>query len=145
MFLFQPQYLEPPLPALREYAASVFGRIAEGVIVPRVTLAIDGWAAQPNLCHENVHSLTALNLGYRPVTGWLFFDFQYLFPYVRFTAHSVVENSAGELLDITPLPPQNPNAALYPFIRSGLSHDDFHSAVYYLTEAHGTAHLDHPL
>ena len=114
-------------------------------MVPRVSVDYRGWAPDPNECHENAYQLAEKGLGYKAVTGWLYFDFFYLLPYVRFTAHSVVENGAGDLLDITPLPPERPNAALYPFIRSSLSHDDFHSVVYYLTEAHGVAHLDHAL
>ncbi len=138
-------YLPPPSQPIREYAASLYRRVGEGVSVQRATLDIQGWQPEPNLCHENVRSLAALGLGYRPVTGWLYFDLLYMFPYVRFTAHSVVENEASKLLDITPLPSQRQNAATYLFIRSELSHDDFHSIVYYLTEAHGAAHLDHLL
>ena len=136
-------YCAPPTPAHQEHAAQLFGRIGEGVIVPRVQMAVDGWQPLPNKCHENAHILAEKIAGYRAVTGWLLFEFERAFTYVRFAAHSVVENEAGELFDITPPPAENPGAALYPFIRSKLSHDDFHSAVYVLTEMYGAANLDY--
>src|SRR5436190_1448079 len=108
-------YLQPPSEPITEYGAQLFARRNEGVIVPRVQLELSDWNPQANQCHDNALTLQARNIGYRAVQGWLFFDLLYQLPYVRFTGHSVVENVAGELLDITPLHADNPNAGLYPF------------------------------
>ena len=68
------------------------------------------------------------------VPGWLYFSFNGLFDYVRFTAHSVVRRKDGQLLDITP----TQAFALYPFLPAEESADMYYSWV----TGGGVAHLD---
>lgn len=136
-------YLRPPTDELITYAATLYARRSEGVIVPRRLIEINGWRPEPNDCHTNAATLAALDPKLKAVRGWLLFDFIGAFAYVRFTAHSVIALGDGELVDITPAPPINPNAGVYPFLRAGVSEHDFQAASDALISAHGAAHLDH--
>jgi hypothetical protein len=82
--------------------------------------------AKPHECHRNVHAFVASNDGYRAVGGWLFFDYRNAFllgivPTIRFTAHSLVQDENGLMLDITP----SQASQRYPFIEHPFGHDDF--------------------
>ena len=56
--------------------------------------------------------------------GWLFFDFG-VFGFVRFNAHSVVEEANGNFIEITP----SRASQRYPFIRHEGKEEDFISLV----------------
>ena len=134
-------FMPPPSQALRDYAAELYARRAEGVVAPRQVITVGAWNPQPNLCHDNALSLAERDETYTAVHGWLYFDLGGVMPFVRFAAHSVVQNQRNELIDITPLAQP---AALYPFIRSNLSVEEFADAVNVLVAAHGSSNcLDH--
>lgn len=136
-------YLHPPTDELLRYAATLYARRGGAVIVPRRLIEINGWRPEPSECHTNAATVAAVDPKVKAVRGWLLFDFIGAFAYVRFTAHSVIELGDGELIDITPPPPINPNAGVYPFLRAELPEQDFQAASDALISTHGAAHLDH--
>jgi len=103
-----------------EYAAQLYERRREGVILQRVVINIDGWVPVANECHNNVTRLCQLRAEIYPVRGWLFHDYFGMRDYVLFTAHSAVENN-GILCDITPsiLPPA------FPFIAANECEEEY--------------------
>jgi len=132
--------MAPPSQALRDYAAELYDRRGEGVIAPRQVIVTGDFQPQPNQCHDNAVLLAQYDGRYTAAHGWLYFDLVAPARYKRFAAHSVVENEHGQLIDVTPAP----GVALYPFIRSGLSDDDYADAVNVLIEAFGSSNcLDH--
>jgi hypothetical protein len=132
-------YLKPPTEAMIAYAQALYARVAEGVVVPRVEVEVDGWKPSPNVCHENVFTWVDKAPGDKAMHGWLYFDFVDMLPMVRFTAHSVIETADHQLIDITPTPiPRQ-----YPFIRASIPEDEFGQMVIDLTACYGAAHLDH--
>ena len=83
-------------------------------------------AARTHECHVNADQFASNNEGYRVVRGWLFFDFRSalpfgMAPFVRFSAHSVVEGPDGERYDITP----TLASKCYPFIEHPFGNEDF--------------------
>jgi hypothetical protein len=99
-----------PVPDKTTYAAALFERLGEGVVVP-IELGEfqqeDGgvWQPQPNLCHENSSQLELRLPGQlQAVRGWLVFDFRAAVPpRLEFMHHSVVrELATGRLFDPTP-------------------------------------------
>lgn len=132
-------FLVPPTDAMKLYASQLYTRVGEGIVVPRVRIQLDEWKPQPRLCHQNVFTWIEKVPGQKAVHGWLYFDFGGYLPIVRFTAHSVVEDQKGELLDITPiLTPRE-----YPFVRANIPEEEFGQMVVDLTACYGAAHLDH--
>jgi hypothetical protein len=81
--------------------------------------------------HRNVDWWVHNPTNSRAVRGWVFFDLiqaSFFFgrrPFVRFTAHSVVEDADGTLYDITP----SRASRRYPFIRHEGSEEEFNSLV----------------
>lgn len=136
-------YLPPPTEALVRYAAALYSRLRSAVVVRRHLIEINGWRPEPNDCHTNASTVAAVDPRVKAVRGWLLFDFERAFAYVRFTAHSVIELDDGELIDITPPPPHNPYAGVYPFVRAELPEEEFQAASDALIRVHGAAHLDH--
>ena len=141
MSAFHFVYMAPPSQTLREYAAELYVRRAEAVVAPRQAIAVGDWQPQPNLCHENAMALAEKDGTYTAVHGWLFFDLVAPAQFKRFAAHSVVATANGQLIDVTPAAP---GVALYPFIRSGLTEEDYADAVNVLIQAFGSSNcLDH--
>lgn len=139
MSAFHMGYRPPPSEALRVYASQLYDRRAEGILVPRISIAVGDWQPAQNDCHGNAIELSLQDSSYVPVHGWLYFDLGGFAPFVRFAAHSVVANGNGELVDITPAA-----TPLYPFIRADLSQDYFVHAVEALVEQYGSSNcLDH--
>lgn len=84
--------------------------------VPLVETSEPGWTPSFNACHRNVDWWVERHAGFRPVRGWLVFDFarasSELIDIVRFTAHSVLQGPGETLFDITP----SRARGVYPFI-----------------------------
>src|SRR5258706_13269584 len=97
---------------ITEYAASLFDRCQEGVILSRAEVAMGDWKPQAKLCHENVTAWCESNARYEPSRGWLYFDLGGLLDHVLFIAHSAVRAPDGRLYDITP----TDASRQYPFI-----------------------------
>lgn len=119
------------------YAARLYERREEGVIVPGGRLVDCNWQPAFNDCHANVSALCAADPRYRPVRGWVYFHFDNQLSFVRFTAHSVVVDEQGRLWDITP----TRASQRYPFVRAEGTDDEFAQIV----EVRGLGNLDHYL
>src|SRR5271163_4814617 len=109
-------------PELDAYAAALYERRGEGVLVPLRKLTVGGWSPLPNACHNNVSRIVATDQNWRPIRGWLYFDFGGYMPYVKFLSHSVIEMPEGVLVDITP---QQRLQDDHPFIRDLKSEDEY--------------------
>ena len=86
---------------LDDLAADLYKRRHQAASVPFQELTEPGWKPVPNDCHANVDRLCDLALGYQTVRGWLIYDLT-LIRRCRFIAHSVVRDTSGNLIDITP-------------------------------------------
>ena len=118
-------------------ATRLYARRKEAVVVSFVECSLGDWKPSEHECHRNVDWWVFNHAGCKAVRGWMFFDFHRtsmgLLPAVRFTAHSVVEDSGG-LYDITP----SRASQRYPFIKHEGTEEDFIS----LVEGHRLVHLD---
>lgn len=124
---------------LIELGKALYESRQEAVEVPFEPRRSKDWAPAEGQCHYNVDYWVLAHPGTRAVRGWLVFDFETtsmgLMPLVRFTAHSVVEDADGRLVDITPS-----NASQrYPFLRHLGSDDQFEQ----LVTTRMLVHLDH--
>ncbi|MCP4618570.1 MAG: hypothetical protein GY844_19315 [Bradyrhizobium sp.] len=95
--------------------------------------------AKEHDCHRNVDAFVAANESYRVARGWLFFDFRMaalfgMSPFLRFSAHSLVEDKNGQRFDITP----SRASQQYPFIEHPFGDEDFTD----LITKHRMSHLD---
>jgi hypothetical protein len=105
---------------IEKYAATLYSKINEAVILKRAVIEGGNWQPEPNKCHHNVTIWCEYNAEFKPARGWLYFDLPGL-SHVKFVAHSAVITPSGEIRDITPS-----NASRdYPFILSGLSEDEY--------------------
>ncbi len=84
-----------------EYAALIGAHSAEAVRVPFKAAEPGNWSPRVAECHANVDRWVTDHAGCRAVRGWV--TFYPLLVGVRLTAHSVVEDANGNLLDVTPL------------------------------------------
>jgi hypothetical protein len=126
--------IRPPADLL-PYVARLYERRNEGVTVPGGRIQGTDWTPVFNDCHANVNALCGADPRYRPVRGWLYFDFENSLSFVRFTAHSVVADEAGRLWDITP----SRASQRYPFICAEGTVEEFVQIV----EVRGLGNLDH--
>lgn len=95
-----------------QYVTSICARRADAVIVPFVEVSIGDWNPEIAQCHSNVDRWIEANPGYQAVRGWI--------SYISFgpageqlTAHSVVRNPNGALIDITPVYPGVPRGGAF--------------------------------
>jgi hypothetical protein len=102
---------------LKKLAIRLYEHRHKAVIVERLKTEAVGQFRQ-HQCHQNADVWVRANEGWSVVRGWLVFDYTHpLFfpeiprPYFRFTAHSVVQDPAGKLWDVTPMLASQP----YPF------------------------------
>lgn len=85
-----------------EYEKSVCSRLAQAVRVPyRGVSFADGSAPVMSACHQNVGRWVEENTGTTVVRGWVTYADYGLS--IGLTAHSVVRDPDGQLIDITPL------------------------------------------
>lgn len=130
--------LQLPLPTdfdLKRYATRLYERRDEGTITRFARASIGDWTPSQRNCHENVTMWCTRNPAHRSVRGWLFFDFDWNLDFVRFTAHSVIRNENGELVDITPSLASQP----YPFIVATEPELEYAG----LVEDHGVTKIDY--
>ena len=116
-----------PETTVEAYGRYLFDRRAEARYIPALPSAdlprlvrADGsrWEPAPHDCHVNVSTMCAAIPEWRPVRGWLLFDFIDL---LRFTAHSVIALPDGQLCDITPSNTSRP----YPFLAAGIGEPEY--------------------
>lgn len=85
-----------------EYEKSICQRLGQAKPVSfRDVLFADGSEPKRNCCHANVDRWVRENPGTNVVRGWV--DYMPAVNGRMLTAHSVVRNTDGNLLDITPL------------------------------------------
>jgi len=123
-WVFEPN---PPQSAvLKELVGSLYQRRSEGVILRRATASIGEWRPQIHWCEKNVEAWVRFNPQHKRADGYVFFDYRFWgLGFVRFQPHVVIENEAGELVDITP----HEAADDHPFIRHIGSRDQFAAAL----------------
>ena len=118
----------------QEIGRRLYARREEGVITNFAKVKIGDWRPTEHECHRNVTTWCEHQTDHKPVRGWLLFDFDNFLPFVRFTAHSVIEDENGDLVDITPTRGSQP----YPFICAEEDEEAFAS----LIEEHGLTNFD---
>jgi hypothetical protein len=125
---------------LQALARHLYSMRREAIDVPFTRRSIGIWQPAENHCHRNVGCWIQAHPTSRAVRGWMFFDYTEASfflerkPFVRFTAHSVVEDEDGTLHDITP----SRASRRCPFIRHDGSEEEFTS----LVEENRVEHLD---
>lgn len=102
------------------YGQALMQRANEVAVVPRISVHVDDWMPQPNMCHYNVSYFCEHNAGHTPVRGWLYFELPGL-TVAKFLSHSVVRAPDGVLYDITPWEATQH----YPFLASNLTEDEY--------------------
>lgn len=107
--------------AQNAYAAKLFARLGEAVMLQRVEVNLDGWQPRENECHANASEIHLRNSAYVPVRGWLYFDFGNYLDRVQFLAHSAVRTPEGGFCDVTP----SRASQDYPFIPAEESEQEF--------------------
>ncbi|WP_454782808.1 hypothetical protein [Legionella sp. WA2022007384] len=105
---------------LINYKNELVKRKKEAFYVPLRCVSIGDWNPQPNLCHQNVFTITRNIPGYYAVHGWLYFDM-----IGKFVAHSVIKAPDGKYYDITP----QMSTTQYPFITANLKKKEFYTIV----------------
>ena len=139
--LLHSNYCKPPNRNLARYAASLFARMHECQMVNRQIVRIDNWQPHVNHCHSNALILEIYGEGYTAVHGWFLIDFDGTKDFVRFTAHSIVLNAQGRLLDVTP---SYPGAPSFPFITANLTDIEYEAVLDALLKKYGsTEFLDY--
>ena len=108
-------------PAQNEYAASLYARGHEAVILSRAEVVVGDWHPTANDCHGNVTEFCAYDPAYSPVRGWLYFDFGGYLDRVQFLPHSAVRAPDEGLYDITP----SQASQQYPFLVADLPEQDY--------------------
>ncbi|MCI0362644.1 MAG: hypothetical protein L0219_02115 [Phycisphaerales bacterium] len=106
---------------IHRYSQRLYERRGEGVILTPREVAIGTWRPSQHRCHENVTTWCAHASEDHATRGWLFFHFEYLLPFVRFTAHSAVTSPQGVRYDITP----SMASQAYPFISAQESEQEY--------------------
>jgi hypothetical protein len=96
-----------------------------GVIVPHEMRVLGDWTPSAKDCHVNAGYWAESNLGTSVVRGWFYFHFNQMLGYVNFVAHSMIRESDGRLLDLTP----RQTFEDYPFIVHPGSIEEFDALV----------------
>lgn len=109
-------------PDIEAYISELYRRRDEGVVLPRAEMHGGNWQPQRKLCHDNVDTYCEFDRRYKPIRGWLFFDFDYCLDRVAFLQHSVLMFPDGTIFDITPAIASQD----YPFIRVFESDEKFY-------------------
>ena len=137
---FIPHYLKPPNNELIDYAQYLFDNASKSRVVKRIEISDARWTPKVRDCHNNAINYCELHPDCKPIHGWIYFDLSPI-GYVRFMAHSVVQQPNGQLCDITPAGINNE----YPFIESYLEDTSYSNVLEQLNNAHQISYLDHKL
>ena len=120
---------------LDRYAAHLYSRIDEAVVLSCADVGIGNWVPEHNECHINVTTFCEHQPDYSLVRGWLFFDLGGTSDKVKFLADSVVRSQDGTLYDITP----SRASQQYPFVSADESEKEYRE----LVEKEGVIELWH--
>jgi hypothetical protein len=88
-----------------EYEADICSRLRQSERIPFKQVSIGDWRPQMAQCHQNVDTWVKANTGAVAVRGWVTLGGDGYT--MRLTAHSVVKEPNGGLVDITPLGNEN--------------------------------------
>ena len=81
--------------------SDIFTLLLAGDRIMELKQLADGSLPVQSVCHQNVDRFIKENSGYKVVRGWVTYaDFGLS---VGLTAHSVIQDRDGQLIDITPL------------------------------------------
>jgi hypothetical protein len=117
MQLPDPNLESPADGPLTVYARSLLSRLSEALRIQRRAVEVGDWAPTPNDCHGNAEEWVRMNQGWMVVHGWLVADHRSSHDYVDLLPHSMVRSPSGELVDITPPPPEAPpTVGIFPFL-----------------------------
>jgi hypothetical protein len=112
-------------PDFLELGRRLYERRTEAVVVPFVERSLGVWRPDPNECHRNCDWWVLHNPDCKAIRGWLLFDFGGFLTFVRFNAHSVLQEAGGNLIDITP----SQASQRYPFMQHPGEEAEFISLV----------------
>jgi hypothetical protein len=115
----------PQTPEQDQYAARLFARLDEAIMLKRFEVNIGDWQPTAHDCHANATQIHLHSASYLPVRGWLYFDFGGHLDRVQFLAHSAIRAPDGELWDVTP----SHASQEYPFIPAEDSEDEYAARV----------------
>jgi hypothetical protein len=87
--------------ARADYEAFVCGRLSKAEHVPFRQVSLSDWHPKEGGCHLNVDTWVKANPGTAAVRGWV--TYASFGIAIGLTAHSVVRDTDGQLIDITPL------------------------------------------
>jgi hypothetical protein len=79
------------------YEADVCRRLSQAEHIPFQRVSTEGWVLKVGRCHENADAWAKNNPGSVAIRGWVTYYGNIV------AAHSVVQDSDGQLFDITPL------------------------------------------
>jgi hypothetical protein len=94
-----------------EYELTVCARSGQAVCVPFKAVSFPGWLPKVADCHQNADVWVRENPEYEVVRGWVTYAC-FLGRSAGLTAHSVVRDRNGELVDITPLENESSRAGM---------------------------------
>ncbi|WP_432474471.1 hypothetical protein [Amphritea sp. HPY] len=117
--------------SIESYINELISRVKTASDVERKSISVDGWQPIEHRCHDNVARLCELDSAYKHVYGFLFSNTSEL-GFVSFIFHSVVKDSNGNLIDITPTTAREK----YSFLASGLP-DEAYEELMYMYENEG--------
>lgn len=130
---------ELTLDVLKQYASYLFSRISESKNLTFKEVKIDGQLPLSKNCHENARLFVESNPTYKTIFGWLCIDGGIISPGVIFLAHSVIQDAAGNIYEITPIKSTEPRS----FLSSELDENDFADIVNELERISGAGTLFH--
>jgi len=128
-------YCKPPSRELAKYAQALYARKHECQFVPKKIIELNDWQPVQNQCHSNVLILETYGKGYAAVHGWFYLDYNGKTDFVRFVAHSVLQDEAGKLIDVTPAFHGSEN---YPFITANISNMEYEAVLNSMLKKYGS-------
>jgi hypothetical protein len=129
-----------PNTVIERYGALLARQLKEAVAVPYRQVSVGNWAPEENKCHHNVATWIERNPHHEHVLGWLVVTAPNS-DVIRFVAHSVIEDEAGNRFDITPLHAMEPRL----FLDAGIDADDYFWIEEQLFEVYPMSGFDHSI
>jgi hypothetical protein len=127
-----------PNAAIERYGALLAQQVNEAVVVPYRQVNIGDWVPEQNKCHHNVAAWVESNPNHWQVRGWLVIAAPNS-NFIRFVAHTVVEDENGNRFDITPLNATGPRS----FLEAGIDENDYFWIEEQLFEVYPMSGFDH--
>ena len=103
--------MTPPEMTRAEYESAVCARVDEAIRVPFRRVSLPDWSPKVAECHQNTDAWVRANPGVAAVRGWVTYA-SFGGDSVGLTAHSIVRDQSGVLVDITPLADESARAGM---------------------------------